>query len=251
MSNDKRRLDVPGIILTAHQPEFLPWLGYISKAAMADVYFILDTVQYVKDVFQNRNKIRVKQGDGWCWLNIPVIGAKTHVMNWSDVRIDNSQKWVKKHLNTIYHSYSKTPYFQPLYEKIEKIYSEKEEFLLDFIIKIIILLLEQYKVNIPIHRVSKLNQMGYDIIGTKSDLIVKMCESVEAKNFIFGILGRDYMDKKTFDDNNINYYFQNFEHPKYEQIQGGFVSNMSSIDLLFNHGDDSIEILGKSMGDVE
>ena len=67
MSNDKRRLDVPGIILTAHQPEFLPWLGYISKAAMADVYFILDTVQYVKDVFQNRNKIRVKQGDRRCW----------------------------------------------------------------------------------------------------------------------------------------------------------------------------------------
>ena len=106
--------------MSAHQPELLPWLGYISKASLADVYFILDNVQYVKDVFQNRNKIRVKQGDGWCWLNIPVLKAKTHMMNWSEVRIDNSQKWVKKHLNTIYHSYSKTPYFQPLYENIEK-----------------------------------------------------------------------------------------------------------------------------------
>ena len=103
----------------------------------------------------------------------------------------------------------------------------------------------------PIHRVSKLNEQGYDITGTKSDLIIKMCESVKAKNFIFGILGRDYMDKKTFDDNDINYYFQNFEHPRYKQIHGEFVSNMSSIDLLFNHGEDSIKILGKSKGDVD
>ena len=58
---------------------------------MADVYFILDSVQYVKDVFQNRNKIRIKQGDGWQWLNIPVLGARTHLTQWKDVRIDNSQ----------------------------------------------------------------------------------------------------------------------------------------------------------------
>ena len=78
-----------------------------------------------------------------------------------------------------------------------------------------------------------------------------MCEVLKANNFIFGTLGRTYMNKKTFDDNNINYYFQNFEHPKYKQLHGEFVSNMSSIDLLFNHGKDSIEILGKSLGDTK
>jgi len=237
--------------LSAHQPELLPWLGYISKASMADVYFILDNVQYVKDVFQNRNKIRVKQGDGWCWLNIPVLKAKTHMMNWSEVRIDNSQKWVKKHLNTIYHSYSKTPYFQPLYENIEKIYLENEEFLLDFIIKISKLLLREYNVNIPIYQVSKLIEMGHDITGSKSDLIVNMCKAAKADNFIFGSIGKTYMDKKVFENSNINYYFQNFKHPEYNQIHGKFITHMSSIDLLFNHGKDSIKILGKSTGDTE
>ena len=120
-----------------------------------------------------------------------------------------------------------------------------------FIIKIIILLLEQYKVNIPIHRVSKLNQLGYDITGTKSDLIVNMCKAAKADNFIFGSIGRTYMDKKVFDKNNINYYFQNFKHPEYKQMHGEFISHMSSIDLLFNHGDESIKILGKSTGDTE
>ena len=110
--------------------------------------------------------------------------------------------------------YSRIIYSTSIIDFDKKIYLEKEEFLLDFILKIIILLLKEYEVNIPIHRVSKLNEQGYDITGTKSDLIVKMCESVKAKNFVFGILGRDYMDKQTFIDNDINYYFQNWENTK-------------------------------------
>ena len=96
ISLDNRRFNVDGVTLSAHQPEFMPWLGYVSKATMADVYFILDSVQYVKDVFQNRNKIRIKQGDGWQWLNIPVKRVGNHILNWKDVRIDNNQNWKSK-----------------------------------------------------------------------------------------------------------------------------------------------------------
>lgn len=218
---------------------------------MADIYFILDNVQYVKDVFQNRNKIRIKREDGWQWLSVPVIGAKTHLMQWKDVRIDNSQKWRKKHLKSIYYSYSKAPNFQQLYEKLEKIYLGNEEFLLDFVVKISKLLLREYNVNIPIYQVSELIKKGFDIKGSKSDLIVKMCKAAGANNFIFGSIGRTYIDKKVFEKNNINYYFQNFKHPEYKQMHGKFISHMSSIDLLFNHGKESIKILCKSSGDTE
>ena len=78
-----------------------------------------------------------------------------------------------------------------------------------------------------------------------------MCEVAKADNFIFGSIGRTYMDKKVFEENNINYYFQNFKHPEYKQMHGEFISHMSSIDLLFNHGKESIKILGKSTGDTE
>ena len=218
---------------------------------MADTYFILDSVQYVKDVFQNRNKIRIKQDNGWQWLVVPVKGAKSHLMKWEDVRIDNNQNWKRKHLNSIYYSYSKTPYFQPLYEKLEKIYLENDEFLLDFVVKISKLILKEFKVDVPIYKVSDLIKEGYDISGTKSDLICSMCKVVNADNFIFGSVGRTYIDKQKFEENNINYYFQNFKQPAYKQIHGDFISNMSSKDLLFNHGKESINILGKSTGDTE
>ena len=99
-SLDERRFNIEGLTLSAHQPEFLPWLGYVSKAAMADVYFILDSVQYVKDVFQNRNKIRIKQGDGWQWLNIPVKKVGGSLLNWKNVMIVNQTNTQKQILNS-------------------------------------------------------------------------------------------------------------------------------------------------------
>tara|TARA_Y100000310_G_scaffold335560_1_gene417881 strand:+ start:8695 stop:9462 length:768 start_codon:yes stop_codon:yes gene_type:complete len=250
-SQDERRFDASGITLSAHQPEFLPWLGYVSKASMADVYFILDTVQYVKDVFQNRNKIRIKQGDGWQWLNIPVKKAGSRLMDWKDVEMDTNQNWKKKHLNSIYYSYHKAPHFQALYEKIESIYMSDDIFLLEFVIKMSKLILSEFEINIPIYRTSELIQQGFDIKGSKSDLIINMCRAVNANNFIFGSLGRTYIDKNKFKDNDINYYFQNFSHPMYDQFHGDFISHMSSIDLLFNYGPKSVKMLGKSKGDIE
>ena len=79
-SNDLRRHDFSELILVAHQPEFLPWLGYISKATMGDVFFILDTVQFQKEVVANRNKIRIKNQQGWQWLTIPVEDAKSKII---------------------------------------------------------------------------------------------------------------------------------------------------------------------------
>lgn len=77
-SQDPRRIPIEGTILVAHQPECIPWLGNISKATMGDVYFILDTVQFVKKHWQNKNKIRIKGGEGFQWLTIPVHDVQDH-----------------------------------------------------------------------------------------------------------------------------------------------------------------------------
>ena len=71
-----------------------------------------------------------------------------------------------------------------------------------------------------------------------------MCKVINAKSFIFGEMGRHYIEKEKF--NRIQYRFQNFTHPKYKQIHGDFISHMSFIDLLFNYGDNAINTLNKS-----
>lgn len=244
-SNDIRRAELPFPILVAHQPEFLPWLGNISKAAIGDVYFILDTVQYCKELFQNRNKIRIKGPNGWHWLTIPILGSRKKLMNWQDIMIDNSQHWKKKHLNSIKMSYSKSPFFKEIFPEIEFIYKKfNGDKLIDFLMEFIKYSHKKFNINVPIYQTSDLINQGYDISGQKTDLILNMCKVINAKTFIFGPQGRNYIEREKFKE--VEYRFQNFKHPKYKQMHGEFISHMSFIDLLFNHGNNAVNILNKS-----
>lgn len=104
----------------------------------------------------------------------------------------------------------------------------------------------KFQIKVPVYRTSKLIKQGFNISGEKSNLIVNMCKVVNAEVYVFGQDGRNYVDRKVFYNNNIKFIFQNFAHPVYNQIQGNFVSYMSFLDLLFNYGPKSIEVLGKS-----
>ena len=249
-SNSSLRADLSYPILVAHQPEFLPWLGNLSKAAMGDVYLILDTVQFVKEVFQNRNKIKIASDRGWQWLTVPTVGGKKKLMNWQDVKINNSIPWKRKHLAAIKTSYARAPFFSEIYPEIEQIYNEfDDDRLIEFVVKFIEYAHRKFELNIPIYRTSQLIDRGYDISGAKTDLILSMCRSVDAKTFIFGTQGRNYIEKEKF--NQVEYRFQNFEHPIYMQQHGDFISHMSFIDVLFNYGPNAKHVLNKSSYDEE
>ena len=79
--------------------------------------------------------------------------------------------------------------------------------------------------------------------GKKSELVLDMCKKMNATTYIFGELGKNYADTKEFDSSKIKTIFQEYKHPKYSQINGEFISNLSIIDLLFNHGSESFRIL--------
>ena len=243
-SDDLRRYDFSDLILVAHQPEFLPWLGFISKASMGDAFFILDTVQFRKEGAANRNKIRIKNDQGWQWLTIPVEDAKSKIMNLSEVKISNSEDWKKKHLQSLKFSYGKTSCFKQIFDEIENIYnSSSDETLIDFVIKFITYSFDKFKINTPVYRTSELQKKGYDVSGSKSDMILNLCKIIDAKLFVFGQHGKEYIEKEKFYEKNIEFTFQDFKHPKYNQIHGKFLPQMSCIDLLFNYGDQACDVL--------
>lgn len=97
-------------ILTAHRPVYLPWLGLLHKIALSDTYVYLDTVQYLKKDWNNRNKIKTAQG--WIWLTVPVITKSKFEQTLQEVRINNQVDWRHKHWQSIRLNYSKSPYFQ-------------------------------------------------------------------------------------------------------------------------------------------
>ena len=118
------------MIASIHQPAYLPWLGYFDRIARSDVHVVLDSVQFEKNSFINRNKIRT--ADGWCWLTVPV---RTHgrydQMPINTIEIDNTQHWAAKHWRSIAQNYAHAPYFREHAPFFESVYQKQWTLLVD------------------------------------------------------------------------------------------------------------------------
>lgn len=224
------------MIISVHQPQYLPWLGYFHKMYQSDAFIFLDNVQYKKREYQNRNRIRTKSGD--IWLTVPVMKEAEPYPKISSVRVDNSQAWQKKHWRAISLNYSRAPYFKKYSACFEEIYKKEWRMLSDLNMQIIKYIAQSLGIDRPMYLESQLN------ITTKNTMrIIDICRILKADTYLSGIGGKEYLDEKQFDSSRIKLLYQNFAHPKYSQCYEPFISCMSIIDLLFNYGDNSLKIL--------
>jgi WbqC-like protein len=224
------------MILTAHQPVYLPWLGLFHKIALAEKFCIFDIVQYQKKDFNNRNKIKTHVGP--IWLSVPVESKDHFETKICDIRIVHDG-WNKKHAKSIRLNYAKTPFFKEYIDALEDhLLGRKYEFLTDLNTGLLILFLDQLHLKIPILKAS-----DFDFRGHKSDLVLDMCLKLKATTYIFGEQGKDYADGRSFLNNGIDVRFQDYVHPQYRQLFGKFEPYMSVIDLLFNEGPNSRSII--------
>jgi len=215
-------------IVAIHQPAYLPWLGYFDKIFRSDVFIFLDTVQFEKNSFTNRNKIKTPTGA--LWLTIPVkIRNHTNKLL-KEIEIDSTQKWVEKHLKSIHANYKKAKRFNILFPKIENLYKVKQyDYLSDLCFDQLIFWLSELNCNKKLLRSSTLNTNGH-----KSDLLINLCKTLHATKYVSGTLGKNYLELNKFKEENIEVEFQEYEHPVYEQLWGTFLPNMSIIDFLMN-----------------
>ena len=218
------------MIVTIHQPEHLPWLGYFNKMAKAELYVILDNVQYEKNYFQNRNKIIGPNGIQW--LGIPVKNGGHTRGTIATTQIASDGKWKKKYLNTIKMSYGRHPYFAQVMPIVELIINQKTDSLCDVNIALIKKIASGLNIFPKFIKASELN-----VVGAKSDLILNICKATKATTYIAGPSGRDYLNIQSFEENNIKVVYNDYIHPFYEQKrQKEFIPYMSSIDLIMNYG---------------
>ena len=229
------------MILTAHQPVYLPWLGLFHKIALSDAFCYFDDVQYLKKDWNNRNKIKTLQGG--IWRTVPVLSKGYRGKKIREIKIDNFTNWQKKHWKSIYFAYKKAPYFSRYSDFLEEIYEKEWHYLTDLNEYLLKYFLKELGINVEYHKASELN-----FEGQKSSLVLEMCKKLGADLFIFGALGKDYAEEAAFSQAGIKVYFQNYIHPVYLQSERDFISHMSIIDLLFNCGPNSYGIL--MMGNI-
>jgi len=217
------------MIVTIHQPDFLPWLGFFDRWAKSDLYIVLDDVQFLRRGWHNRDKIKTKAGVRW--LTVPVISKGLYFQHIRDVRIDNETNWRRKHLGTIKANYREAPNFERCFRKIEEIYSEGHRFILDLNLDLLRFAAGELGIATPFVLASTLDT------GRKStERLVELVKAVGGTVYMTGQGSKAYLDEQRFCVERIRVLWQEFEHPAYGQLHGDFVPMLSVMDFLMMRG---------------
>lgn len=223
------------MIISMHQPNYIPWLGYFYKIYKSDIFVIADNVQYIKHGYINRNKIKTPQGEKW--LTIPVDYKSKLKSNINEVNVRDDLGWRNIHLETIRHNYKKAKYFNHFYEQFKELLLKKHTTISELNISMIKHICKQLEIDTKIVLLSELN-----VDGRKTENIVNASKAVNADVYLSGHGAKVYNDLEIFKKNNIKLVYSDFKVKKYDQLWGDFLPNMSVVDYIFNCGFDITKV---------
>ena len=219
------------------QPTYLPWIGYFGLMDRVDEFVLLDSVQFARRSWQQRNQI--KTANGPLWLTVPVLtkGARAQLIK--DARIDWSRDFPDSHMRSIELSYRRSSHYDEYAPGLFAILRRRHERLADLTIELIFWLRDRLGISTPVRLAS---DTGTD--GRKDDLLAALCQSVSGDHYLAAPGSREYLRHSTaFTAKGIKISYHEFAHPTYAQQFGDFLPYMSVIDLLFNAGRDSITLI--------
>ncbi len=218
------------------QPTYLPWIGYFDLMDTADVFVILDTVQFEKQAWQQRNRIKTAENQAK-WLTVPVMQDLGQKVN--EVKISETSPWSRKHWGTIEQYYKDSKYWSLYRDGLAAIYSRPWEYLVGLNLAMINFIKEQFGIKTKLLKASEI-----PVSGEKVGLLTNICHFLHADVYLSPVRAADYIEQdNTFAQEGIRLLYHRYEHPVYRQMFGGFILHMSAIDLLFNEGPQSLPIM--------
>lgn len=219
------------MIVSIHQPDYIPWIGLYYKIAHSDIFVYLDDAQYSNQGDHNVNKIKTPQGTHN--LKVPVeqhLGDL--IMN---VRTRDELKWKEKHLKTLQMNYSKAPYFSEIYPGLQEIINNHEGSISDLNIAINKLICDGFNINTKILKSSCMN-----IHSAKEDRVIDICKKLDATEYLSGNGAKAYQVKEHFERKGLKLNYINYIPIEYKQLwpATGFIKSLSILDYIFNCGFD-------------
>lgn len=217
------------MIVSIHQPNYLPWIGFFHKMSKSDIFVLLDTVQYTKNSFQNRTKIKTAQAGQW--LTVPILTKGHFQQATNEIQIDNKTNWQKKHINGLKTNYGGTKYFPTYFNMLKENINKRWSKLVELNIALIKLIAINLDMKTKIIKATSLN-----ISSQGTDLLLKICKSLGADSYLSGPSGKKYLSEEKFTKEGIRVKYHAFPRIEYEQKFEKFVPGLSIIDFLFNCG---------------
>lgn len=217
------------MVVSVHQPNYIPWMGYFYKIQKSDIFVILDDVQYIRRGFINRN--RIKTHEGVSWLTIPVENKGNYGSNINEISIKNDLNWKENHIKNIEMNYKKSDFFNDFNDIFKSCLMNDYDKLSELNIEIIKTICRLLNIKTKMILSSALN-----INETSTERIISICRDLGADTYLSGRGGAKYQDEKMFEDNSIKLLYSDFSEKPYKQLWGDFSGGLSVIDYIFNCG---------------
>jgi hypothetical protein len=225
------------LIVAIHQPNFLPWIGYFYKISQADTFVVYDDVQYTKNGYINRNRIKTPNGEQW--LTLPVKQAGNFGQNILNTEILNADRVQKKIARTLEMNYKKCPYFVDYFEDLQNILAKGTSTLALLNLELINYCCRVLEIDTKII----LSSSFLPSEKNSDSRLIEICNHLKATSYLSGKGGANYQSEEKFKNEGIELNYTEFTFPKYEQPWGDFLPNLSIVDTLFNCGSEASEFV--------
>ncbi|KPL18114.1 MAG: hypothetical protein AMJ92_09515 [candidate division Zixibacteria bacterium SM23_81] len=225
------------MIVACHQPYFMPWPGFFAKAMKADLLVLLDNVQFpLGSSWMSRNRIKTK--DGQLWISVPVLRKGRGLQQIDRVEIFNERDWGKRHCQRLEYAYHHAPYFPDHRAFFEEVFRKEWTYLVKLNLAILNYLRSALEIETPFQLNSELE------MNTKgTQLLVDICQKLGAHVYLSSSPGKKFLDEKMFQQAGLDIKYFHYRPPAYPQLWGPFLPNLSVVDLLFNCGPKSRQII--------
>src|SRR4051812_27235726 len=179
------------MLVAIHQPHYLPWLGYLQRMAQADLFIVLDHVQFERGNYQNRTQVRVNGAPHWLTVPVQQRSQKERIL---DKAIDGSRPWTLAHFETLRRAYASAGFFGTYAGELRAIYEHPWQGLADLNESTLDFLRHAFDIRTPLVTSSELG-----VEGAKSELVLNLCKAVGASALLVGLGGsRNYLDRDAF-----------------------------------------------------
>jgi hypothetical protein len=229
------------IKVACHQPNFIPWMGYFSKMLHADVFVLLDDVQFTQGANKHNWTTRVKLliGNEPNWISIPVKRSGEGLQKVSEIKVEPSQKkWNEKAIKSLELNYKKSPFFQEIFPSFQTILSKEEEFICKINIEIIDLIVSLLGIQTKIVLSSQ-----YSLESSSNFRLIELTRLNGGNTYLSGDGADDYQIIQEFANAGIKLEKLGFKHPIYKQKTETFFPGLSILDSLFWNGNEKTKDL--------
>jgi len=220
------------------QPTYLPWLGYFDLADQVDLFVFLDSVQFERRSWQQRNRLKIESELEL--ISVPVLKTGRYDQLINEVEIVRSNLFPHRHLGLVEHNYRRSPYFDNYFPALKKILTGEERLLSNLNQTLIRWIAKEIGIQADFKRSAELRAQG-----KRTELLANICRELGAADYLspLGSAGYILAEPEYFDLAGVTVAFQHYEHPHYRQLSKPFLPYASMLDLLFNEGVRSLDIL--------